>query len=214
MPNLADLRQEYTRQTLTPADLPANPLVQFQSWLDEALTAAVPEPTAMHLATVGADGRPASRVVLLKGLDESGFTFFTNYESRKGQQLGENPWVALTFFWPELERQVRVEGLATQAAAAVSDAYFASRPRGSQLGAWASPQSRPIVDRQVLEAAEAELAVRFGAEVPRPPALGRLHGAAGTHRILAGPSLSAARPGSIPAATRRQLAQGAAGPLD
>ncbi|GAB4189617.1 MAG: pyridoxamine 5'-phosphate oxidase [Roseiflexaceae bacterium] len=166
---VADLRKEYTQRGLSEADLAGDPIAQFQVWFDEALAAQLPEPNAMTLATVGSDGAPSARVVLLKGVDPHGFVFYTNYLSRKGLELAANPRAALVFFWPELERQVRVEGTVTQAAADESDAYFQSRPRGSRLGALASEQSRVIAGREVLEQRLAELeAEHAGREVLRP----------------------------------------------
>ena len=167
-----DLRTEYMRATLDESSVAADPLRQFELWFGDAVNAAVPEPTAMTLATVGAEGHPSARIVLLKGADERGFTFFTNYESRKGRELATRPRAALLFFWPELERQIRIEGTVGKVDAAESSAYFAGRPRGSQLGAWASPQSAPIAGRSALEARFAELAARYRDEstpVPRPP---------------------------------------------
>ncbi len=172
--NLADIRLSYSQRELTEEAAAADALQQFQQWLTEAITAQVEEPTAMVLATVAVDGRPTARVVLLKDLtlaDGGGFTFFTNYESAKGQALAHEPRAALTFFWPALERQVRVEGLVEPAPPEQSDAYFQSRPRGSQIGAWASPQSEPVVDRAFLENREQELARAFEQQehLPRPP---------------------------------------------
>jgi pyridoxamine 5'-phosphate oxidase len=165
----ADLRRDYARAGLSEADAADDPIAQFTRWFDEALAAGLPEPNAMTLATATPDGRPSARVVLLKGFDERGFVFFTNRHSRKGRELAANPHAALAFFWPELERQVRVEGAVTPAGEAESDAYFASRPLGSRLGAWASPQSEVIAGRDVLDRAVEELAARFGGDVPRPP---------------------------------------------
>lgn len=171
MNNLADLRKDYTLQTLDIDNTATNPFVQFQQWLDEALAAQVPEPNAMHLATVSAGGQPSGRIVLLKGLDEAGFVFFTNYESRKGMELGQRTLASLTFFWAELERQVRIEGKVEQIAAAESDAYFQSRPRGSRIGAWASPQSTMIESREILAENQRRLEEKFGPDgfIPRPP---------------------------------------------
>jgi pyridoxamine 5'-phosphate oxidase len=166
---VSSLRRDYARASLSEADVDADPIRQFGLWLQEAMAAEVPDPTAMTLATATPDGRPSARVVLLKGFDAGGFTFYTNDESRKGRELAANPHAALVFYWPELERQVRVEGAVTPAGDAESDAYFASRPLGSRLGAWASPQSEVIAGREVLDRAVAELAARFGGEVPRPP---------------------------------------------
>jgi pyridoxamine 5'-phosphate oxidase len=171
-PNLAELRREYHREALTEADVDPDPLRQFERWLQEAIRAELPEPTAMTLATVGADGRPAARIVLLKGVGPEGLVFFTNHDSRKGRELAIHPDAALLFHWVELERQVRIEGTTSRVAAAESDAYFASRPRASRLGAWASPQSRTIPDRAWLEREFATVAARHGGEseaVPRPP---------------------------------------------
>ncbi|MGH8800659.1 MAG: pyridoxamine 5'-phosphate oxidase [Casimicrobiaceae bacterium] len=170
--NLAELRREYHREALTEGDVDPDPLRQFERWLQEAIHAALPEPTAMTLATVGADGRPAARIVLLKGAGPEGFVFYTNHDSRKGRELAIHPDAALLFHWVELERQVRIEGTTSKLAAAESDAYFASRPRSSRLGAWASPQSRIIPDRDWLEREFAAVAARHAgddAPVPRPP---------------------------------------------
>lgn len=167
---LADLRKEYTHAGLDRANADADPLVQFQRWFDEAVAAGVPEPNAMTLATATSDGRPSARVVLLKGLEDGGFTFYTNYGSRKGQELVANPHAALTFFWVDLERQIRVEGRVEQVAPATSDAYFASRPLGSRLGAWASEQSQVIADRATLDERMTKLSDMYGdGPVPRPP---------------------------------------------
>jgi pyridoxamine 5'-phosphate oxidase len=169
---LADLRAEYTRAALDVGDVLASPFGQFARWFDEAVAADVPEPSAMTLATVAADGRPAARIVLLKGVDPAGFVFYTNYASRKGRELAECAHAALLFFWAELERQVRIEGVVARVDAAESDAYFASRPRLSRIGAWASPQSEMIADRAWLEASFARFAARHpdpGEDVPRPP---------------------------------------------
>ncbi len=166
---LADIRKEYTREALDEGSVAANPFQQFDRWLQGALRAEIPEPTAMTLATVNEAGQPSARVVLLKGVSDQQFVFYTNYESRKGQELLAQPRAALVFFWPELERQVRIEGTVYPVAAEVSDAYFASRPRGSQIGAWVSPQSQPIADRSELSARETALLQRFDQQlVPRP----------------------------------------------
>ena len=170
--NIADLRREYMRETLDESDVAPDPFRQFERWFAEATKAALPEPNAMTLATVDAAGRPAARIVLLKIVDDRGFVFFTNFASRKGRELEANPRAALLFFWPELERQVRIEGDTRQLDRAESAAYFAGRPRASQLGAWASPQSEPIAGRNVLmarfDAAEAQYADPNRA-VPCPP---------------------------------------------
>ena len=170
MDRVARLRREYTRAGLEESDADPNPIEQFRRWFDEALAASLHEPTAMTLATATPDGRPSARVVLLKGFDERGFVFYTNYEGRKSKELEANPCCALVFYWGELERQVRVEGRAGSIPDGQSDAYFAVRPRGSQLGAWASEQSRPVRDRGALEQSMRELEVEYeGREVPRPP---------------------------------------------
>jgi pyridoxamine 5'-phosphate oxidase len=167
-----DLRTEYMRATLDESSVATDPIRQFEQWFADAVNAQVPEPNAMTLATAGPGGDPSARIVLLKGADERGFTFFTNYDSRKGRELATRPRAALLFFWPELERQIRIEGGTTKVDAAESAAYFASRPRSSQLGAWASPQSEPIAGRSVLEGRFAGFADRYRDEsrpVPRPP---------------------------------------------
>lgn len=166
---LANVRKEYTQQSLDHSEVLPDPVAQFEQWFGAAQKAQVPEPNAMNLATVSADGRPTARIVLLKGIEEESFLFYTNYESRKGQDLQHMPYVALTFFWPELERQVRIEGEATKISEERSTTYFQSRPRGSQLGAWVSPQSQIIEDRSVLNQRQQELSERFDEEkIPRP----------------------------------------------
>ena len=168
-PHLADLRKTYAQRSLSEADVLPNAVRQFRQWLDEALAAHLDEPTALTLSTVAAGGQPSSRVVLLKGLpDDDGFLFYTNYESRKGHELVAQPLAALNFFWPGLERQVRVEGRVEKAPEAMSTEYFQSRPRSSQLGAWASPQSQVISSREELEARETAVAERFGTQDPLP----------------------------------------------
>jgi pyridoxamine 5'-phosphate oxidase len=170
--NITDLRREYQRASLAEADVDPDPLRQFQSWLHEAVRAELPEPTAMTLATVAADGSPSARIVLLKGVDACGFIFYTNYESRKGMELDARAVAALLFHWVELERQVRVEGSVAKVTAAESDVYFATRPPASQLGAWASPQSRVIPNREWLEGEVGVVRERFASHrerVPRPP---------------------------------------------
>lgn len=167
---IADLRKEYTRHGLSETDVDPDPLRQFQCWFDQAVEAGLIEPNAMTLATATPDGRPSARMVLLKGVDGGGFVFFTNYESRKGVELIANPWAALVFYWPELERQVRIEGSVERITPEESDAYFASRPNGSRIGAWASRQSSVIGSRAELEQRVAELEQFYaGCEVPRPP---------------------------------------------
>lgn len=168
--NLADLRQEYSQRALTMKHAADDPIAQFQQWFDEALEAELDEPNAMTLATATPEGRPSARIVLLKGVDERGFAFYTNYRSRKGRELDQNPYAALTFLWKPLERQVRIEGRVERMADEESDAYFQRRPRGSQLGAWASPQSRVVSSREALqERLDAAQAEYDGADVPRPP---------------------------------------------
>lgn len=165
-----DLREDRVRASLTTADVAKDPIAQLAAWLDEARAANEQEPTAMALATVSQDGRPSARMVLLKGLDERGLAFFTNLESRKGQQLQANPNAALTFWWPSLERQVRVEGPVEGVSEAETLAYFNSRPLESRLGAWASPQSRVLESREELEARMETMRARFDADdIPLPP---------------------------------------------
>jgi pyridoxamine 5'-phosphate oxidase len=162
-------RKEYEQAALDEASIEPDPIRQFAAWYDAAVAAGVPEPEAMTLSTATPDGRPSARVVLLRGFDERGFCFFTNYESHKGRELAANPQAALTFHWAALERQVRIEGRAEQTTAAESDAYFTSRPSSSRIGAWSSPQSRVIADRAALE----ELFARFRAEHPDDTAIPR-----------------------------------------
>jgi pyridoxamine 5'-phosphate oxidase len=159
--SIADIRREYAMHQLDESQVAANPFIQFERWFDEALKAEVMEANAMHLASVSADGRPSGRMVLLKGLEDEHFIFYTNYQSQKGRELDENPACCLTFFWPELERQVRIEGLAARVETEVSDKYFHSRPRGSQIGAMASPQSAVIKNRKILETRVADLEQKF-----------------------------------------------------
>jgi len=166
--SVSDLRQSYEKNVLLESQASASPFAQFTRWFDEALASKVPEPNAMTLATVDANGQPSARIVLVKGFDERGFTFFTNYESRKGLDLQAEPRACLLFFWQPLERQVRIEGVVEKVAAEESDAYYHSRPAGSRIGAWASRQSQPIT-REELEAREREFRERFGEEPPRPP---------------------------------------------
>jgi pyridoxamine 5'-phosphate oxidase len=168
---LADMRRDYTRDGLTEADAPADPFALFHRWFSDAVnTEQLPvEPNTMSLATVDAQGRPHCRIVLLKGLDERGFTFFTNYDSAKGEQLAAQPYAAMTFFWPTLERQVRVEGQVERVSLVESDAYYQIRPLGSRIGAWASPQSRKIADRAELEALLVQTEQRFLDKAPHCP---------------------------------------------
>jgi len=166
----SSLRKEYTSAGLDRADLDPDPIVQFHGWFERVVDADLHEPNAMTLATATADGRPSARVVLLKGYDERGFVFYTNYEGRKAGELEANPACALLFYWGALERQVRIEGRASRLSGEESDAYFSSRPRGSRLGAWASQQSLPVEDRSVLEQRVRELEAEYeGREIPRPP---------------------------------------------
>ena len=168
--NIADIRKEYKLQTLSEDDVSKDPIHQFDKWWQEAVHSGIDEANAMTLATTSADGMPDARIVLLKGFDATGFTFFTNYDSAKGQQLLENPRATLVFFWKELERQVRISGLVSLTSEKVSDDYFNSRPEGSRLGAWASPQSKPIESREWLEANEKKLREEYaGGPVTRPP---------------------------------------------
>jgi len=171
MPSLADLRRDYTLAGLTEAEAGDDPIALFRRWFDQAVAANLPEPNAFALATVGAEGGPSVRVVLLKHFDERGFDFFTNYESRKGRDIAENSRVAMCFLWHELERQVRVEGSAERIPEIESDEYYRLRPLGSRLGAWASPQSRVIPDRAYLELQQQELNAKYpdGSDPPRPP---------------------------------------------
>jgi pyridoxamine 5'-phosphate oxidase len=167
--DLAAIRVDYRRSELRHRELEDEPLDQFALWLHQAIDAKLPEPTAMILATVGADGRPSQRTVLLKGFDAEGLRFFTNYGSQKGRELEANPNVAACFFWPELQRQVRVGGRAQKVSRETSADYFASRPYDSQIGAWASPQSQPMRNREELESRWREAAERFkGREVELP----------------------------------------------
>lgn len=168
--NIADIRTNYCKQELTEESVAKDPVVQFKVWLEEAITAAVEEPTAFVISTVNPEGKPSARVVLLKEVNERGFVFFTNYNSRKGQELAQNPYACFTFFWAELERQVRIEGKVQKVPENISDAYFHSRPKGSQIGAWASPQSQVISSREVLQQADQKYSNEFADlnEVPRP----------------------------------------------
>jgi pyridoxamine 5'-phosphate oxidase len=166
---LESLRSNYALSGLNETDLLETPFQQFQLWLEQAIAAELPEPNAMTLATLSAQGKPIARMVLLKGLDEKGFVFYTNYDSAKGKQLTETDSAALVFWWAGLERQVRVEGTVEKVSSEESDAYFQSRPKASQLGAWASPQSQVIENRDVLEERLAQLEEKYATEkVPRP----------------------------------------------
>jgi pyridoxamine 5'-phosphate oxidase len=170
MPSLADLRKEYSLQGLAEADAGDDPFALFRRWFDDSLRAELLEPNAMTLATCTREGIPSARVVLLKALDERGFTFFTNYDSRKGEELEANPRAALVFLWHPFERQVRVEGGVERVTAAESDEYYARRPLGSRLGAWASPQSAVISGREAMERVHGELMAKYpDGNPPRPP---------------------------------------------
>jgi pyridoxamine 5'-phosphate oxidase len=167
--DIAALRKSYERDALDETASAADPLRQFETWMHQALNAQLPEPNAMTLATVDADGRPSTRVVLVKGVDARGVVWYTNYESRKGRELAGNPFAALQFHWVELERVVRIEGRVEKTDAEESDAYFASRPLDSRIGAWASPQSEVIASRAVLVASAARYAATYALRPPRPP---------------------------------------------
>ncbi|MDZ7629860.1 MAG: pyridoxamine 5'-phosphate oxidase [Gemmatimonadaceae bacterium] len=171
MSSIAHLRRDYARASLDLGDVVADPIAQFRHWFENAVQAALPEPNAMTLATVGEDGAPDARIVLLKGVDERGFTFFTDYRSRKGQDLTAHPQAALVFFWVELERQVRIRGEVSRLATDESRAYYDSRPRGSRIGAWASTQSSVIEDRSTLEERVRDVDARFPGDTapPLPP---------------------------------------------
>ena len=166
--HISHIRKNYEKGELDEGQAHGVPLQQFADWLNEAIRAEVPEPNAMTVATVGEDGRPSTRVVLIKGYDERGLTFFTNYASRKGRELAARPQAALQFHWVELERVVRIEGRVEKVADAESDEYFATRPLASRIGAWASEQSQPISSRAVLVARAAEYGLKFGLSPPRP----------------------------------------------
>jgi len=167
--SIASLRQEYMRAGLSESDADRDPMRQFERWFEDALSAELPLPNAMTLATADAAGRPSARVVLLKGLEGGGFVFFTNYRSRKARELEARGAACLVFMWSPLERQVRIDGTIERVAAAESDAYFASRPLGARLSAWASPQSERVASRAVLETAMEEARRRHGDAPPRPP---------------------------------------------
>lgn len=168
--DISSIRKEYALKQLDESEVDKNPFVQFGAWLDDALTAEVNEPNAMILSTVSPEGRPSSRVVLLKGFDENGFTFFTNYKSRKALHIENNPFASLLFFWPELERQIRIEGKITKVSLEESDAYFNSRPEGSKIGAWVSPQSSVIKSRGFLESIKMAIEGQFASKpISRPP---------------------------------------------
>lgn len=166
--SIADLRTEYTLASLTETDVAADPIEQFSKWFDQAVQAKVAEPNAMTLATVDAEGRPSSRIVLLKGFDHRGFTWFTSYDSRKGRDLSVNPYAALLFFWGDLQRQVHIEGRVERVSAAESDEYFDIRPLMSRIGAIASDQSKPVANREALEAQFTAAEAQYGEHPVRP----------------------------------------------
>ena len=170
MTKISELRRDYSKATLDVDTIEKDPILQFEKWFDEALRVEVLEPNAMTLSTVSSSGRPSGRIVLLKGIERNKFLFYTNYHSKKGKELESNTACALTFFWPELERQVRIDGTCSRVDAATSEKYFQSRPRESQVGAWASPQSSIISDRSLLEARVGEIEKKFkGQEIlPKP----------------------------------------------
>ena len=168
MNSIAQLRKNYTLGQLSETEVSADPLLLFQLWFDQAIKAQCPEPNSMTLATADAMGNPSARIVLLKGADQNGFTFFTNYESQKGKELAARPQAALLFHWHELERQVRIKGKVERVTSAESDDYYHSRPPASRIGAWASPQSAEIPNREFLEEAEKRLKEKFGDAPPRP----------------------------------------------
>ncbi len=170
MKNIADIRKEYKLETLDETDTEQDPLKQFEKWWNQATASNIDEVNAMTLSTVDKNNKPSSRIVLLKGFNEQGFIFYTNYQSHKATDMEQNPNVSLVFFWKELQRQVRIDGTANKVDAAESDRYFNSRPDGSKIGAWASPQSSVIFSREVLEKKEAEYTLKFsGTTIPRPP---------------------------------------------
>lgn len=166
--SIAQLRKNYTFGQLSETEVPANPLTLFQLWFDQAIKAECPEPNSMTLATADETGNPSARIVLLKGADQNGFTFFTNYESQKGRELAVRPQAALLFHWHELERQVRIKGAVGRVSSSESDEYFHSRPAASRIGAWASPQSAAIPNREFLEEAEKRFVTEYGDQPPRP----------------------------------------------
>ncbi len=208
--SLAKMRRQYTLDGLDEVQAPDDPMALFALWMQQARDTESPpvEANAMALATVDEQGRPHCRVLLLKGFDAQGFSFFGNYDSAKGQDLAGNPWAAMTFFWPGLERQVRIEGPVDKLDPALSDAYFESRSVASRLGAWASPQSRPLEDRAALESLLTQTEKRFADQpVRRPDHWGRLLPAARTDGVLARPRRPFARSPRLPPARRRLAAQ-------
>lgn len=203
MKNIADIRKEYTKGALEPKNMGDNPLVEFRGWFQQALDAQVLEPNAMVLSTVGASNRPSNRVVLLKEITAEGIVFFTNYQSRKGKEIANNPFVSAVFFWPELERQVRVEGEVRQVSEADSDAYFYSRPRISQAGAVVSEQSSVIADRTVLDEKMAVLMADESIKIERPKHWG------GYEIVVDGMEFWQGRPGRVHDRARYQKVDGA-----
>ena len=170
MKSIADIRQDYQKRTLEDNDVDPDAVVQFANWWDDAIKSEIEEVNAMTLATVNHEGNPTARIVLLKGFDENGFVFFTNYNSHKGEALSKHPYASLVFFWKELERQVRIEGPVSRINEAESDAYFNSRPAESRIGAWASPQSQVITNRDILEENIKKYQLQYpGNDIPRPP---------------------------------------------
>ncbi len=186
MDDIANLRKSYERAELDESASHPDPLEQFGLWLQQALDSQLPEPNAMTLATVGEDGRPSTRVVLIKGFDARGIVWYTNYQSRKGRELDTHPFAALQFHWVELERVVRIEGRVTKTSAEESDAYFDSRPLDSRIGAWASPQSQVIASRAVLIANAAKFGAQFMLRPPRPPHWGGFRLAPDTYEFWQG----------------------------
>ena len=169
MDRIADIRKEYKMQTLNEKQVAEEPIAQFTKWWDDAIQSKIDEVNACTLATASLQGKPSARIVLLKGYDDKGFVFYTNYESNKGCELAENPQASMVFFWKELQRQVRIEGIVEKVTAAESDAYFSSRPAGSRIGAWASPQSQVIKDRSVIEDNEEKYTKQYAdGTIPRP----------------------------------------------
>jgi pyridoxamine 5'-phosphate oxidase len=170
MTNIADIRKDYKLQSLSEEDVSTNPFVQFQKWWDDAIASNIDEVNAMALATVNKDGKPSARIVLLKGMNETGFNFYTNYESHKAKDMEANPHVALILFWKELERQIRIEGVVSKLSAEESDEYFSSRPEGTKIGAWSSPQSSVIKNREILEENVIAIKEKFeNLAIDRPP---------------------------------------------
>ncbi len=170
MKPITDIRKDYSKSALDIGAISSDPIAQFELWFEEALASKVPEPNALTLSTVSEDGRPSGRIVLLKGVEKGKFIFYSNYQSQKGKELEQNPACSLTFFWAELERQVRIEGIASRADANSSEKYFQSRPRESQVGAWASPQSAVISNREILEERVKKIQEKFkgAAQLPKP----------------------------------------------